>query len=112
MNYVFAEYCKKGDLANIKKISLKGCDLENGFKWASRNGHYMIVQYLIGLYKIDPTYKPINIHADYESSLRWACINEHYDIVKYLIKLYRKHLVYKPIKNYLIIFKKIDKYLL
>ncbi len=108
---LFIIYCIDGELDNIKKISLKNCDLEMGFKWACLKGHFKIVQYLIELYKNDPTYKPINIHADDEYSFRWACRRGHYKIVKYLMTLYKKH-DYTPIKNYLMVFAKIDKYLL
>ena len=108
----FLEYCKNGELDNIKKLSQKKRNLDSGFRWACENGHYDIVKYLVNLYKRDTTYKPIDIHTRDEWSFRWACTNGHYDIVQYLVEFHRKHSVYKPIKNYLIIFKKFDKYLL
>ncbi len=148
MDELFNEYCKNGELDNIKKISLINCDLENGFRTACYNGHYDIVQYLVNLYKTgkykpiyihtfaeygfawaclkghydivqylvelhkqDTTYEPINIQVYNEEGFRWAYDNGHYNIVKYLMTLYKKH-NYKPIKNYLMVFKKIDKYLL
>ncbi len=83
----------------------------NGFRWACDKGHYNIVRYLIELYKIDPIYKPIDIHVENEEGFRWANENGHHNIVKYLMNLYKKH-DYKPIKNYLMVFEKIDKYLL
>ncbi len=106
---LFIIYCIDGELDNIKKISLKNCDLEMGFKWACLKGHFKIVQYLIELYKNDPTYKPINIHENNEVGFKWAYDNGHHNIVKYLMTLYKKH-NYKPINNYLMAFKKIDKY--
>ncbi len=69
------------------------------------------MRYLIELYKIDPIYKPIDIHVENEEGFRWANENGHHNIVKYLMTLYKKH-DYKPIKNYLMVFEKIDKYLL
>ncbi len=107
----FIDYCKTGNIDMIKKIPLKNFNLDHGFSWACYNGHYNVVRYLIGLYKIDPTYKPINIHVNNEQGFRWACVNGHHNIVKYLMNLYKKH-KYKPIKNYLIAFKKFDKYIL
>jgi hypothetical protein len=50
---LFIIYCIDGELDNIKKISLKNCDLECGFRWACRNGHCDIIQYLVNLYKTD-----------------------------------------------------------
>ncbi len=149
MDNQFVIYCKNGDIDNIKKISLKNCNLGTGFRWACdkghydivqylvelyktgpiykpinihafkefsfdlacMNGHYSIVRYLVTLYRSDPTYKPINIHVDNETGFRWAYANRHHNIVRYLMSLYKKH-DYMPIKNYLIVFKKFDKYLL
>ena len=83
---LFIIYCIDGELDNIKKISLKNCDLECGFRWACRNGHCDIIQYLVNLYKTDNTYKPININ---NNGFRWACDKGHYNIVRYLCELYQ-----------------------
>ena len=99
---LFIIYCIDGELDNIKKISLKNCDLECGFRWACRNGHCDIIQYLVNLYKTDingniNTYDPIYIHAFGELGFTWACMNGHYDIVQYLVNLYKTDNTYKPI---------------
>ncbi len=138
-----------GDIDNIKKMSLKGINLDEGFTTACRYGHYKVVQYLVELHKNDSAYKPIDIHSGYEFGFEMACRNGHYDIVRFLIELYRnddtyksinihentewgfrwawynghykiihyllkltkKHTVYnKPFNNYLMIFKKFNKY--
>ena len=49
---LFIIYCIDGELDNIKKISLKNCDLECGFRWACRNGHCDIIQYLVNYIKL------------------------------------------------------------
>jgi ankyrin repeat protein len=141
----FTDYCKHGNIDDIKKMSLKDCNLEKGFRFACMNGHYDIVRYLVELYKNDKNYKPIDIHSCDEAGFILACMNGHYDIVRYLVELHKnddkykyidihsydeqgfrwactygdyeivKYLLkitkkYKPFNNYLIAFKKIDKY--
>ena len=51
----FIDYCRNGDIVNIKKLSLKEYDLGLGFILACVNRHYMIVRYLVEVYKNDPT---------------------------------------------------------
>jgi hypothetical protein len=89
-----------------KYIDIHSC-YEEGFRWACYNGHYDIVKYLVELHKNDKNYRPINIHSYEEFGFRLACDNGRYDIVKYLLKITKKN---KPFNNYLIAFKKIDKY--
>ncbi len=149
----FIDYCRDGDIESIKKMSLEGRNLNNGFRWACENGHYNVVQYLVELYIHDSTYKPINIHFQYELGFRWACYNGHYIVVRYLMELYKnihngngtykpikiyyydeggfrwayynghfkvvryllkitRNHTYKPFNNYLMAFKKLDKFLL
>jgi ankyrin repeat protein len=103
----FIGYCMNGNIDDIKKISLKYCDLEEGFILCCNYGHYDIVRYLVELHKNDDTYKPIDIHSKDEAGFRWACKNGHYDIVNYLLKITKKN---KPFNNYRMAFKKIDKY--
>ena len=96
----FIDYCEKGNIEYIKKMSLKDCDLENGFRWACIKGHYNIVRYLIELYKSDSTCSPININAYNEDGFRWACSEGYYDIVQYLVELHKYDSTYKPIDIY------------
>jgi hypothetical protein len=93
----FIDYCEKGNIEYIKKMSLKDCDLENGFRWACIKGHYNIVRYLIELYKSDSTCSPININAYNEDGFRWACTHGYYEIVRYLVELYKNDRTYKRI---------------
>jgi ankyrin repeat protein len=80
---------------------------ELSFIWACKNGHYDIVRYLVELHWNDDKYKYIDIHSYYEYGFIWTCEGGHYDIVKYLLKITKK---YKPLNNYIMAFKKIDKY--
>ena len=84
----FLDYCENGDINNIKQMSLKGCNLDCGFRWACWCGHYDIVRYLCELYKTGE-YEKINIHAGDEEGFRLACYKEHYNIVQYLCELYK-----------------------
>ena len=104
----FIKCCMNGNIDNIKKMSLKNCNLEQGFRWACGGGHYDIVQYLVELHKNDKKYKYIDIHSCDEGFIK-ACEEGHYDIVKYLLKITKK---IKPFKKYVIAFKKINKYLI
>ncbi len=74
-------------------------------------GHYDIVRFLCELHKNDSTYKPINIHTDDEYGFRLPCEIGHNIVVNYLLKITKRG-KYKPFENYLIVFKKIDKFLL
>ncbi len=74
-------------------------------------GHYDIVRFLCESHKNDSTYKPINIHAYNEYVFRSACENGYNIVVNYLLKITKRG-KYKPFENYLIVFKKIDKFLL
>ena len=93
----FIDYCKNGDIYNIKKLSLKGYDLDKGFRLACYYGHYNIVRYLCELHKNDSTYKPINIQTDNEHGFDLACENGHSDIVRFLCELHKNNPIYKPI---------------
>ncbi len=93
------------------------CFYEYGFRWACKNGHYLIIRYLVNcyaniLYRNDSTYKPININSWDEEGFRWACGYGHYKVVRYLLNITKKHKYYKPFNNYLMAFKKIDIFLL
>ncbi len=87
----FVDDCENSDIESIKKMSLEGCDLDRGFRWACYDGHYMLVRYLVELHIHDSTYKPINIHSDNELGFRWACENGHYNVVRYLVELYKNN---------------------
>ncbi len=69
----FIDYCRNGDIVNIKKLSLKEYDLGLGFRLACENGYCDVVRFLCELHKNDSNYKPINIHADDDYGFRWAC---------------------------------------
>ncbi len=113
MTASFIEYCINGDIMSIRKMSLKGCDLEHGFRVASLclNGHYMLIRYLTELHKNNDIYMPpIDIYFD-EYGFRGPCTHGHYKIINYLLRVTIKH-KYKPFNNYLMAFKKFDKFLL
>lgn len=60
-------------------------------------------------------YSPINIYAKREKGFVEACKNGHYMIANYLLKItkrYKRDVYCEQFKNYLMIFKKIDKFLL
>jgi ankyrin repeat protein len=94
---MFLDYCITGNIDDIKKMSLKKCDLDYGFIWACENGHYDIVRYLVELYKNDDEYRPIDIHSNEEFGFRRACTYGHYDIVRYLVELHKNDDKYKYI---------------
>lgn len=119
----FIEACKGRQinmviyLCNLYKTKKYLCKIDiniddaHGFRSSCLYGYCDIVKYLCELYKKDKNYPPIRITAFNEEGFRLACERRHYDIVKYLMTLYKKHNC-KPVKDYLMVFKKFDKYLL
>jgi len=103
----FIDYCKNGNIEGIKQISLKDCNLEDGFMKACAHGHHKIVQYLVELHKNDSTYNPIDIYANDEEGFKMACEKGAYDIANYLLKLTKKNKFgySKPFNNYLMALK-------
>jgi len=108
----FIDYCRKGDIEGIKQIladltrreterddhiSLKDCDMEEGFRVACFYGHYNIIRYLTEIYINDSTYSPINIHAFDGQGLKLAFYFGHYDIVRYLVEMYKNDSNYQSI---------------
>ena len=107
---LFIRHCENGDLDGIKQIIKTykiniytyDTDLDNefGFAYACYKGHLHIIEYLVNLYKINPDYNIINIHADDERGFILACDNGHLHIVKYLINLYKINSDYDIINIY------------
>ena len=92
MEKQFIDLCTIGNLNTIKTLIAKQyidihANEEAGFRMACLKGHYIIVEYLINLYKNDNMYTKINIHANYEEGFISACEKGHLHIVKYLINL-------------------------
>jgi len=112
VQYLVNLYCNDN---NYKIINIHIGD-EYGFRYACKNRYYDIAQYLVNLYHYDTKYTMINIHSKNEDVLINIHTN-HNKMVKFLLTLYKKKNKddcnnYKPINNYLLIFKKFDKYLL
>ena len=85
----FIDFCKTGNLngiinyINMNKINIYSNN--DGFIWACAYGHKHIIEYLINLHKIQPTYANINIHVNDNEDFIKACSYGYTYIIKYLL---------------------------
>jgi ankyrin repeat protein len=88
----FLEACKSGDIKTLHSLDYSKIDIHAGnewsFRWACKNGHLVIVKFLLTL---EPDHGRIDIHADDEEAFQEACHNGHLDVAKYLISLEPSH---------------------
>lgn len=72
---------KKGNLKAVKDIVDRGAHqltINNGLRWAARNGHLEVVKYLVD--------KGGDVQTDNNYGLRWASFYGHLEAVKYLVE--------------------------